>query len=110
MSWEVINEVTGIIGAIFSLLGLGYFGTRDRDDIGSSGRIVTLPMIMSFLLVSGGWALICLCGFWILDPFGSYVSSEKYLKFYTAIMLLPLVMILFFGSLPLKTTEHDKGS
>ncbi|ALG51998.1 hypothetical protein L7E62_004750 [Vibrio parahaemolyticus] len=102
MDWEVINGITGIVGASCSVLGLGYFGAKSKAEVGTSDRIVTLAMFMSFLLISGGWALLCLCGLWIFEPFGAYVTSDDYLKFYAVILTLPSLMIFNFGLSTLK--------
>ncbi len=32
MDWDVLNGVTGVISAICSVLGLGYFGRKYRYD------------------------------------------------------------------------------
>ncbi|EIO4097951.1 TPA: hypothetical protein NGU23_004600 [Vibrio parahaemolyticus] len=100
--WETINGITGIISAICSVLGLGYFGTKRKSQIGSSDHVLTFPMFMSFLLISGGWALLCLCGLWLLEPFGSYMRNDQYLKFYGVVLALPSLMILNFGVSTLK--------
>tara|TARA_R110000744_G_C19326862_1_gene558142 strand:- start:1001 stop:1345 length:345 start_codon:yes stop_codon:yes gene_type:complete len=102
MDWETVNGITGLISATCSVLGLGYFGMKRKSEIGASDRTLTFPMFMSFLLISGGWALLCLCGLWIFEPFGSYMRDEHYLKFYGVVLVLPSLLVLNFGFSTLK--------
>ncbi|CCN45253.1 membrane hypothetical protein [Vibrio nigripulchritudo MADA3029] len=97
LEWEVINGITGIVSAICSILGVGYFGTKRKSEIGTSDRMLTLPTVMAFLFSSGGWGLLCLCGLWVFEPFGSFVSSDDYLKFYGVVLALPAFMVFGFG-------------
>ncbi len=102
MDWETINGITGIISAVCSVLGVGYFGIKGKSQIGLSDHVLTFPMFMSFLLISSGWALLCLCGLWVFEPFGSYIRNDQYLKFYGVVLVLPSLMILKFGVSALK--------
>ncbi|HHF3276460.1 TPA: hypothetical protein ACPJ2Z_004686 [Vibrio alginolyticus] len=102
LEWEVINGLTGIVSAICSILGVGYFGTKRKSEINSSDRMLSLPMSMAFIFSSGGWGLLCLCGLWVFEPFGPYVSSDDYLQFYGVVLALPAFMIFSFGLNTLK--------
>ncbi len=102
LEWEVINGITGIVSALCSILGLGYFGAKRKSEIATSDRILTLPTVMAFLFSSGGWGLLCLCGLWLFEPFGPFVSSGDYLKFYGVVLALPALMVFSFGLSTLK--------
>ncbi|EGR3370858.1 hypothetical protein DMJ37_23910 [Vibrio parahaemolyticus] len=97
MDWDVLNGVTGVISAICSVLGLGYFGRKYRYDTETSQRILSVPKFMAFLLSSAGWSLLCLCGLWVLEPFGSHIDDREYLTFYGVVLAYPSLMIFMFG-------------
>lgn len=97
MDWDVLNGVTGVISAICSILGLGYFGRKSKYENETSGRILSMPKFMAFLLSSAGWSLLCLSGLWVLEPFGSFVDDREYLTFYGVVLAYPSLMIFMFG-------------
>ncbi|EGU55371.1 hypothetical protein VINI7043_26620 [Vibrio nigripulchritudo ATCC 27043] len=106
MEWETVNGIAGLVSAICSILGLGYFGTKRKSEIETSDHIITLPKFMAFILVSGAWALLCLCGLWIFDPFDGYMFDEDYLLFYGVVLTLPSLIIFSFGVNALRTQQQ----
>ncbi|NAW59667.1 MULTISPECIES: hypothetical protein [unclassified Vibrio] len=46
MDWEVINGITSIVGAICSVLGLGYFSAKSKAAVGTNGRIATVGITL----------------------------------------------------------------
>ncbi|PKF76726.1 hypothetical protein CW749_25985 [Vibrio sp. vnigr-6D03] len=106
MEWETVNGITGLVSAICSILGLGYFGTKSKSEIETNDHIITLPKFMAFILVSGAWSLLCLCALWIFNPFGGYMYREDFLLFYGIVLTLPSLIIFGFGVSALRAQQQ----
>jgi magnesium-transporting ATPase (P-type) len=97
MDWEVINGVTGFVSMFCSVLGLRYFSSEQSTTYTDDRKVLSLFKIMAFILTSSGWSLLCLCFFWIFQPFGRYVRDDEYLILYSAILVLPAILIFSIG-------------
>ncbi|MCR9772576.1 hypothetical protein ACP6H9_22155 [Vibrio harveyi] len=97
MDWETVNGITGLISAICSVFGISYFGTRSNHAAVENHRVLSFPRLMAFLVCSAGWTILCLCGLWLFEPFGSFVSDKEYLKFYAIVIAFPALAVFLFG-------------
>ena len=100
MDWEIINGVTGIVSMLCSILGLGYFGSVKSDSYARSRGTIT--GLMAFLLSSSGWSLLCLCFFWMFQPFGRFVSDDEFFILYSVILSFPGFVVFIVGFKQLK--------
>lgn len=96
MNWEVINGVTGIISAIMALVSVRYISMRPPKDVVHS-KLVSTYKIMSFLLASSGWILICTAYLWFFEPYGSYIRNNEYQKFFGVLISFPAIVLFVFG-------------
>lgn len=108
MDWDVVNGFTGIVSAISAIVGLGYSAVPhkldDKSELGLT-RYLSTKKIMFFMVACSGWILCCLSYLWIVEPYGSYVSSDNYQQFYGILIAFPALIILFTGLRLLNGTE-----
>ena len=96
MNWEVINGVTGIIGAISALTSIIYLQKSTKKNI-INNKIISTYKFMSFLLACSGWVLLCLCYLWLFKPYGSYPLPYQYQQFFGFLLIFPAMVLFGFG-------------
>lgn len=104
MDWEVVNGIAGVVSAICAVVSLVYLGFESRRSATFERHaILSMHRFMSLVLASSGWALLCLSGLWIFEPFGCCPMDEDYLKLYGAVIAFP-AGVLFLAGIKLMQT------
>ena len=96
MDWEVVNGITGIIGALSAIASIRYISTFKKEPL-ENHKIVSTYKLMSFLLACSGWILLCFAYLWLFEPFGMHISDSDYQKFFGAVLSFPAIIMLAFG-------------
>ena len=98
MDWEVVNGITGIVSAVCAVVSLAYLGFESRRPANIERHsILSMHRFMSLVLASSGWALLCLSGLWIFEPFGCCPMDEDYLKLYGVVIAFPAGVLFLAG-------------
>jgi magnesium-transporting ATPase (P-type) len=97
MGWEHINGIAGIVSAICSVVSLGYFGSKNKNDMSNTQRVLSFSGFMAFSLACSGWVLVCISLFLIFEPFGSHPLPREYKQFYGVVLAFPSMLIFIFG-------------
>ncbi|QCF25356.1 hypothetical protein soil367_05095 [Hydrocarboniclastica marina] len=98
MNWEVVNGFTGIVSATCAFVSLLYLGFEQRRATSTeSHATLSMHSFMSLILATSGWALLCLSGFWIFEPFGCCPLDQEYLKLYGVILAFPAGVLFLAG-------------
>lgn len=94
----MINGIAGIVSAVCAVVSLAYLGFEGRRSTSVQRHpILSMHRFMSLVLASSGWALLCLSGLWIFEPFGCCPMDEDYLKFYGVVIAFPAGVLFLAG-------------
>jgi len=109
VDWELINGITGIIGAICAMISLGYMVVPHKGSVSGNEfkRIISADRFVFFILASSGWVLCCLSFLWFFEPFGGYPTDREYKQFYGVLLAFPALVILKTGLNYLQGNESD---
>ena len=98
MDWQVVNGITGIVSAIAAVVSVAYIRVSKLPTTEGDGlAALSSYQLASFIIVCSGWALCCLAGLWVFEPFGSYPSPSEYQQLFGVILALPALILLKFG-------------
>lgn len=94
----MINGIAGIVSAVCAVVSLAYLGFEGwRSTSIQRHPILSVHRFMSLVLAGSGWALLCLSGLWIFEPFGCCPMDEDYLKLYGVVIAFPAGVLFLEG-------------
>lgn len=105
--WDAVNGITGVISAICAVVSVLYLGLERKSLVNGNSNLALLSLhkFMSFLFVSSGWALCCLCVLWILEPYGCCPGQDEFRQFYGIVLGFPALLIFLAGVALLQKRE-----
>lgn len=95
MDWELINGITGIIGALGTIVtAIFHFRGSPKTN---SHTVFAYERFSAFLLASFSWAAITIIVHWLFDPLGPIVTSKEEMQIFAFAVCFPPVVGFVYG-------------
>lgn len=103
--WEMIGAIAGLVSAAVSVLSLFSYGVvKARGEIA-----VRVEKIFAFSGASAAWAALVWVGTVLLEPFGSFMVENDYIKMLAVMFAFPAMVAFSYFLDVMQSTEHAEA-
>ena len=97
MNWEVVSAIGGLVSAIVAVISLFQINPMRRSRLSRPVGLDSRERFYAYVLACAGWFLCILCGFWIFEPYGSYVDEGERRQVFGIALSFPAIALFVYG-------------